>query len=172
MQRLDRSHDRLNSRRCQWQRWSLMLLLMAASWRGPIPWCHSHGDHEESGTLSPTLAWHLQWLHQGGKDGVNKSGCHWHFVMPSDMDGDGRSGCDPNQTASMQAEVNGDGRALTGSSWPSQTWLASFHTMTAATGCGETRPADLPNAVRHGSDDTPRFRAGGDVRLWACVVMC
>lgn len=150
------------------RRW-LCLLLVLSLWRGPVPWCHVHVDAAEFPCAAPTLAWHLQCLHRG-TDASATTDWHWHFVMPADMDGDGREDGERGELLVSAPGGNGDGRSVSLRHSPVDAPLEGM----LIPGCG-TPPAILgvPSETgRDGPSEPRQFRSGPAVRLLAGVALC
>lgn len=163
-------HHRLLSTCRRLRRVAVSVLLLASLWRGPLPWCHSHSEPETAADASAGLAWHVQWLHVSADNGSVVAGWHWHFVLPTDVDGDGRQDGESGAWATVNCPVSCDGRILServtcGSDCPLDLmWdcpsLDTVVVASSASGRGEP-----PESVR-------QFRNGVDVRLLAGVNLC
>lgn len=62
----------------------VQVVLLSASWQGPLPWVHSHADLESHASTHAFFHEHLERFHgHSAEDG----GASWHFhlVMPPDL---------------------------------------------------------------------------------------
>ncbi|MFV0443991.1 MAG: hypothetical protein ACK5Q5_10515 [Planctomycetaceae bacterium] len=157
------------SARCNWQRVWVTVLLLVSLWRGPLPWCHNHAAPESAAHDSAELAWHVRWLHHAAAIENVDSGWHWHFVLPNDIDGDGRQDGEFCECLLTSSSVNGDGKHLGQSSGDSPEFIGYLLTSLKV----DVDPMISSPSYRGFRPDSGRtFRSGPDVRLLASVTLC